>query len=299
MTQWEVDSMSCIKTRELILIGAVAFVSAAVTQAQTLGWFDFEASVPDELPVGPDHYFLQNIGDPPTGLLIRAAQDGAMFDDPIGPDGNKSAVWDNNDHIPGLPDGPTNATMGFGAGVWDADASQFTHGSVAYDIYLEPAPVDGLTFMENRLGFATQDGFISTVNDTTVRFGLGDGSGGPFIRYDGLGNLPGSPAPLVGATNHIRIDILPDKTHTITLNGTIVQWETPGGMVTALPWVDPAATGVNEMAFVADFQPEPASPHGLVWIDNVHIERIPEPGTVVLCLVAMGLVGIRRRRGKQ
>jgi hypothetical protein len=141
------------------------------------------------------------------------------------------------------------------------------------------------------LGFVNQDGFISTVNDTTVRFSIGQNFGGdPFIRYDGLGNLAGSEVPLVGATNRVVITILPNKTHTITLNGEVVEWTTPGGPVTALPWVDPAATGVSEMSFVGDFQGAPGSPHGLVWIDNLHVEKIPEPASLALVIPACMLL---------
>jgi hypothetical protein len=234
---------------------------------------------------------------------MQTAQDGAPaagnngpFDDPIGGPGNKSAVWDNNDHFPGTPDGPTNATMGFGNGVWSADASQFTHGKIQYDIWLDPAPAQGRTYMENRIGFGGNDGFVSTVGDTTARYSFLDEGAGLQIVYSGLGNLVGSPAPTAGAVNHIVVDILPNKTHTVSINGTVVTWATGGGPVSALPWVDPAATGVNEMTFVTDYQGEPAFPHGLVWIDNIRISNVPEPATAGLAFAgAIAAAACRRR----
>jgi hypothetical protein len=295
--------MSGIRTKFLLAFAAAIIVTSPAKSNDVLASIDFEASTPGALPTGPDAFFLYWYGDfnAPSGLLVQAAQDGANFDDPIGAPGNISAVFDNNNHgfldrtFP-IGDGPTNVHMSFGAGVWQAPASNFTWGTVAYDIYLDPAPTDGLTFLENRLGFVDQNGFISTVNDTTVRFSLGQNFGGtPFIRYDGFGNLPGSEVPLVGATNRVVITVLPNKTHTITLNGELVEWTTPGGPVTALPWVDPAATGVSEMSFVGDFQGAPGSPHGLVWIDNLHVEKIPEPASIAIIIPACMLL-LRLRR---
>jgi hypothetical protein len=302
--------MSGIRTKILLAFAAAILVTSPAKSNNVLASIDFEDSTPGQVPTGVVTFGCCTIyGDPaaPSGLLLQAAQDGALFDDPIGAPGNISAVFDNNNHgfdrTGGTIDGPTNVHMAFDERVWVTDdPSKFTHGVVAYDIYLDPAPTGGLTFLENRLGFGPvggSNGFISTVNDTTVRFSLGQNSGGdPFIRYDGFGNLPGSEVPLVGATNRVEINIFPNKTHTITLNGEVVEWTTPGGPVTALPWVDPAATGVYEMSFVGDFQGLPAQPHGLVWIDNIHVEKIPEPLSIALLVPAcMFLLYLRRAEG--
>jgi len=312
------DLVSCLK-KPMLVVGAVAVVLFAIpagVHAQTgNAFFDFEGVDPagpqgpeglrGQLPFGPDRYILQAVGGGITpGLLMQTAQDGdpdggvnGPFDDPMGGPGNKSAVWDNNDHFVGTPDGPTNSTMGFGAGVWAANAALFTNGRIEYDIYLQDAPAGSITFMENRIGFGGNDGFVSTVNDTTARYSLRDGAAGPVILYDGFGNLTTtSAAPLTDAVNHVVVDILPNKTHTITLNGTLIVWTTPGGPVSALPWVDGAATGVNEMTFVGNFAGEPAPLQGLVWIDNVRITNIPEPGAGVLALLGLtSLLAWRRR----
>jgi hypothetical protein len=302
----------------MLLIGALGLALVALPTAgygQTgNAFFDFEGTDPagpqgpegnrGELPFGPDRYILQAVGGGITpGLLIQTAQDGTPavgnngpFDDPMGAPGNKSAVWDNNNHFPGGPDGPTNATMGFGAGVWAASAAQFTNGTIEYDIWLDPAPAQGRTYMEHRVGFGGNDGFVSTVGDTTARYSILDTGAGPQITYAGLGNLAGSPDPVAGAVNHIAVNILPNRTHTVSVNGTVVTWTTGGGPVTALPWVDPASTGVNEMTFVTDFQGEPGDPHGLVFIDNVRIANIPEPATASLAIAGAIAIAARRRR---
>jgi len=287
-----------------------ALVLPAIANGQTgNAFFDFEGvsdtrGLRGQLPLGPDRYILQTVGGGITpGLLIQVAQDGdpavgnnGPFDDPIGAPGNKSAVWDNNDHFPGTPDGPTNATMGFGASVWAADASQWTHGTIEYDIWLDPAPTGGRTYMEHRGGFDIQDGFINTVNDDTFGYSFVDTGSGPQIVYNALGSLQGSPDPVAGAVNQIVVTVLPNKTHTISVNGTVVEWTTPGGPVTALPWATGAATGVNEMTFVTDFQGEPAEPHGLVFIDNVRITKIPELSSAALAAIGASLLMARRRR---
>lgn len=305
--------------RRTALLASAALTAALALPTMGFGqngnaFFDFEgsnqAATPPkgergQLPFGPDRFILQAVGGGITpGLLIQTAQDGPAavgnngpFDDPIGGPGNKSAVWDNNDHFVGTPDGPTNATMGFGAGTFAANAASFAFGRVEYDIYLQAAPTGGLTFMENRLGFGNNDGFVSTANDTTVRYSLRVNAAGPVILYDGLGNLTTSSAvPLVDAVNHVIVDVLPNRTHTITLNGTLLAWNTPGGPVTALPWVDPASTGVNEMTFVTNFAGEPAPPQGLVWIDNIRIQTIPEPHAAALGLIGLIALGARRKR---
>jgi MYXO-CTERM domain-containing protein len=306
--------MNCKKLLPLLVVAT--FGLPMVVHGQTgNAFFDFEGVDPagpfgpegerGQLPFGPDRYILHTVaGGVTPGLLIQTAQDGdpdgganGPFDDPIGGPGNKSAVWDNNDHFVGTPDGPTNATMGFGAGTFAANAASFTNGRVEYDIYLQAAPANSQTFMENRLGFGGNDGFVSTANDTTVRYSFRVDGAGSRIQYDGLGNLmTTSASPLVEAVNHVVVDIFPNKTHSITLNGTLLAWTTPGGPVTALPWVDPAATGVNEMTFVTNFAGEPAPLQGLVWIDNLRITNIPEPTAAALGLMAMaGLAALRRR----
>ncbi|MBA3485014.1 MAG: hypothetical protein H0T51_24725 [Pirellulales bacterium] len=303
----------------IIVIGAVgaALTLPAIGHSQNgNAFFDFEGVDPagpfgpegnrGELPFGPDRYILHAVGGGITpGLLIQTAQDGdpdgginGPFDDPIGAPGNKSAVWDNNDHFVGSPDGPTNATMGFGAGTFAPSAASFTSGRVEYDIYLQAAPAGSQTFMENRIGFGGNDGFVSTANDTTVRYSFRFDGAGNRILYDGFGNLTtNSASPLVEAVNHVVVDIFPNKTHTITLNGTLLTWNTPGGPVSALPWVDPASTGVNEMTFVTNFLGEPAPLQGLVWIDNIRIAAtIPEPGTAALGLMTLATLAAFRRR---
>jgi len=304
----------------MLLLGALGVAIGSLPKAAYSqngnAFFDFEgsnqASTPPkgmrgQLPFGPDRYILQNVGGGISpGLLIQTAQDGPAasgnngpFDDPIGAPGNKSAVWDNNDHFPGNTggDGPTNATMGFGAGTFAANAASFTKGKVEYDIYLQSAPAGGQTFMENRLGFGNNDGFISTANDTTVRYSFRMNSSGNKILYDGFGNLTtDSASPLADAVNHVLVNIFPNKTHTITLNGTLLVWNTPGGPISALPWVDAAATGVNEMTFVGAFVSEPAPPQGLVWIDNIRIANVPEPATAALGVMGMAALAAFRRR---
>jgi len=292
-----------------------AFALPAIGFGQTgNGFFDFEgsnqAAVPPkgdrgQRPFGPDRYILETVaGGITPGLLIQTAQDGAPaagnngpFDDPMGGPGNKSAVWDNNNHFLGAgADGPTNATMGFGASVWTADATQWTNGTIEYDIWLDPAPAQGRTYMEHRVGFVNNDAFVNTVNDDTVGYNILDTGAGPQIVYSALGNLAGTPDPVAGALNHIIVTILPNHTHTISVNGTVVEWTTGGGPVTALPWATGAATGVSEMTFVTDFQGEPGDPHGLVWIDNVRITKVPELSAGALALIGLtSLMGWRRR----
>jgi hypothetical protein len=215
------------------------------------------------------------------------------------PDGNKSAVLDNNNH--GFPqaspinDGPTNATMGFN---WTTDPTSFTEGFIQYDFYLEPAPADGLTYVDHRFGYRT-DGvnFINTLPTETVGwYSLRvNGDQTASIQANGITGVgAASVAPLVGAVNTLKIGITPGFL-TYTLNGTLVEWETPIGALATLPWF-PGATGVSGMTWVGDFQGAPGAPHGLVFIDNILVSPVPEPTGVALWACAGAVAALRRRR---
>ena len=307
--------------RYAVAAGLVCLATAAPNQVYAVSYAeDFETSTVDELP-NASGYLLEWYGDrtdgdstgtpiTPEGWLYRTAQDGAMFDDPIGGDGNKSAVMDNNNHgFPqnggeGINDGPTNATM---AHFWSdaAGAGQNHTGYVQYDFYLSPTPADGFTYIDNRLSHGNCC-FVSTgAGDTYAWHSLRvDKVGDPGAEVDvasinsqgitGVGAALNA-APLIGETNTLRIDVTPGFL-TYTLNGTLIEWDTPGGAISTLPVIPGSnAAGVSGMTFVGNFEGAPGTPKGLIWIDNIVAELVPEPTSGLLAALG-GLVLLASRR---
>ena len=284
--------------------GALALLHGAPAPAQVVLSEDYETSTVDGLP-NATAFLLSWYGDfnSPSGFLWRTAQDGAMFSDPIGGPGNKSAALDNNGHgfTQTFPsnDGPTNATMGY---KWTADPTTFTRGYIEYDFYLEPAPQDGFTYFDHRFGHREGDltsVFVSTAPaDTTAWYAVrvaGDQTAS--ITSNGIPGVgAASVAPLVGAVNHLRVNFTPGF-HNYVLNGAPVLWETPAGQLANLPWL-PGADGVSNMTYVGDFQGTPGNPHGKAFIDNIHVVKVPEPTAAALAgFASVAIFGLRRRKG--
>ena len=293
--------------RYAVAAGLVCLATATPDQAAAQTYTqDFEASTVDELPDSTG-YLLEWYGDNEnrSGVLWRTAQDGAMFDDPIGPDGNKSAVMDNNNHGFGQAfpenDGPTNATMGH---VWSTQPGAHRMGFIQYDFYLSPTPAEGFTYIDNRLGHRTDGAnFVSTAAaDTYAWHALRvdrDDTGADFARIISNG-IPGvgaaDAAPLIGATNTLRIDIEPGFL-SYTLNGTLINWDVNGNPVSKLPALPGGnQEGVSGMTFVGNFEGAPGTPKGLVYIDNIVVNLTPEPTTGLLGMIGgLGLLARRRR----
>lgn len=300
--------------RIAVAAGLVCLATAAPNQAYAVSYAeDFETSTVDELP-NASGYLLEWYGDNEnrSGFLYRTAQDGAMFDDPIGGDGNKSAVMDNNNHgfsqVFPENDGPTNATM---AHFWsDATGAAQNHtGFIQYDFYLSPTPAGSeaddtiITYIDNRLSHGNCC-FVSTgAGDTyawhSLRVDKNQETGEDVARITS-NSIPGvgdalNAAPLIGATNTLRIDVTPGFL-TYTLNGTLIEWDTPGGAISTLPVLPGSgAAGVSGMTFVGNFQGAPGTAKGLVWIDNIVAELVPEPSSGLLAALS-GLVLLASRR---
>lgn len=288
--------------KKMLHLGACAawaLATASAACAAPLVSENYETSTPNMLP-NASGFLLSWYGDfnSPAGYLWRTAQDGAIFDDPMGPAGNKSAVLDNNGHgfTQAFPsnDGPTNATMGYN---WTPDPTTFTAGHIQYDFYLSPAPEGGITYVDHRFGYRTDRlNFVSTgAADTVGWYSLRATADAGTIAVNGLPGVgAASVQPLVGAVNTLRVDFTPGFM-TYTLNGSLVEWTTPVGPRSLLPWFS-GATGVSGMTWVGDFQATPGAPHGLIFIDNVRVVPIPEPAAGLLLCVAGAAAAIRRRR---
>jgi hypothetical protein len=288
--------------------GLACLVAATPEQAAAVSyWEDFESGAANALPSSTG-LILEWYGDNDnrSGTLWRTAQDGALFDDPIGADGNKSAVLDNNNHgfSQTFPenDGPTNATMGQ---VWSTQPGLNKSGTIAFDFYLSPTPDDGFTYVDVRLGHRTDGAnFVSTgAPDTFGWFSLRvdrDADTGLDVPKITSNSIPGvgdaSVAPLIGETNHVSIEI-DNGFHTYTLNGAVIEWDVNGNPVSTLPALPGSgALGVSGMTFVGNFEGAPGTPKGLVYIDNLHVELVPEPTTALLTVLGGFVLLAGRRR---
>lgn len=299
---------------QVLCCAIIATVSvASFAPAGVLATYDFQSSTVDQLPDGPDNFFMVDTepSDSPDGTPDRlfTSGPGGAIADRFGSTGNKSVVLTNR------PSPATQPQMNFYQ-AWSDDPADFTNGKIEFDMVMaSPTDADGELPKDEFWGYVnfraghgddSRFGLISGVTgDTTISVNFRQRLVLPATIaseiYNGGNGASIAVSPDTATHVEFRIlppdpnDAYPNGSFELRIDGQLVNWS--NGTNTQ-PWMSTSvltsagSPGINMISFVGASESLGQNGAAEVWIDNIVITKIPEPGSVCLGLCGTIMVSV-------